>query len=155
MKKYLVLYLWIVVCSTAYASPSLIPEWNNEAGAATKEVLNGTTSKSTNDRIIEQSNKLEKSTCNATTLWNQMKAWLPTRSMLICLFAYLLKTATWLTSVIGMFMIVYAWYLYAISAFWTDETWKSQKMIKNVIIWIFIISISFWLYLLIDFIFLR
>jgi hypothetical protein len=71
------------------------------------------------------------------------------------LLAYLLKLWTQLTMLIGLFMIIYAGYNYALSAFWKDESADGQKKIKNVMIGIFIISISYWLYRLIDYTFLQ
>lgn len=134
---------------------SIIPQAEWDTSQYTQEVLKNCKSKSVNDCIAEQAKAIEWGKCSNQTIAVQLKTWLVTRNSIVCLLAYLLKLWTQLTMLIGMFMIIYAWYNYALSAFWKDESTDWQKKIKNVAIWIFIISISYWLYRLIDYTFLQ
>lgn len=78
-------------------------------------------------------------------LWNQFMSGIMNWDTILCLAAQVVRFISNMALVVWAAMIVYAWYMYAMSVFWDSAWWvgKGNEAIKRAIIWIVIIIFSY------------
>ena len=74
---------------------------------------------------------------------DQLASWIMTRDTLLDYVVYLIKFLSQVWLVIWTAMILYAWYLYATTIFWSWDATKWKKAIKDAIIWVVVIIFSY------------
>lgn len=75
-------------------------------------------------------------------VWTQMATWIMNWDTIINYIAYLVRFLSQLALVIWAWMIIFAWYKYAMQVYW----WKAQDWataIKDAIIWIIVVTFAY------------
>ena len=76
-------------------------------------------------------------------LWDQLASGVMTRNTLLDYIVYIVKFLSQIGILIGVVMIIYAGYLYAISFADAGNMGKGKKAIINAIIWVLVIAFSY------------
>lgn len=129
----------------------LIPEADNEtaADAVSKALLEVKPEESFRDVYNSGAKRLE------NDLGAQIRAWVFSRNSILQIGVYILRFVMQLALVVGSAMLIRSWYTYALVALWAREKpEEASKAIKNALIWLFIISISYTLIRLLQMAFL-
>lgn len=143
MKKiivYIFLLLFWVNFVLANNSFQLIPESNDvEAGkTAISWLLNINTDEDFRDKYNAEAKK------NQNDLGQQIQTWIFSRNSILQIGVYILRFIMQLALVIWAAMIIKSGYTYALAAMGAqDKPEEVSKPIKNAVIWLFIISISY------------
>jgi len=84
----------------------------------------------------------EKAEKTKNDIWAQMSSWIMDWDTIINYIAYLVRFLSQLALVIWAWMIIFAWYKYAMQVYW----WKAQDWataIKDAIIWIIVVTFAY------------
>lgn len=76
-------------------------------------------------------------------VWDQFASWVFTRTTILDYLVYLIKFLSQAWLLIWACMIIYAWYIYASSAFMWWDVWWGKKAITNAIIWVLVVVFSY------------
>lgn len=157
MKKF---FLWCLFLFTFWPNLSgvfaqefeLIPKANDSKWQSEVEKLWETNS---NKNFSEKYNRAAEELLNewwegnldgaCKWLWNQFASGILNRDTIICLAAQIVRFISNMAMVIGALMIIYAWYIYAMSVFNSNAfgVGKWHTAIKYAIIWIVVVILSY------------
>ncbi len=78
-------------------------------------------------------------------LGNQFASWIMNRDTILCLATQIVRFVSNMAMVVWALMIIYAWYIYAMSVFNSDAfgVWKWHEAIKRAIIGIVVVILSY------------
>lgn len=74
---------------------------------------------------------------------SQMASWIITRDTILLLVVRIVKFVSNAALVVGSLMVIYAWYLYVMSAIAWDQTSQANEAIKDAIIGIVVVIFSY------------
>jgi hypothetical protein len=74
---------------------------------------------------------------------SQMASWIVTRDTILLLVVRIVKFVSNAALVVGSLMVIYAWYLYVMSAIAWDQTSQANEAIKDAIIGIVVVIFSY------------
>lgn len=76
-------------------------------------------------------------------LGSQIASWVVTRDTILLLVTSIVKFVSNAALVVWSLMVIYAWYLYIMSAIAWDQTSKANEAIKDAVIWIVLVIFSY------------
>lgn len=76
-------------------------------------------------------------------LWSQIASWIVTWDTIMLIVTRIVKFVSNAALVVWSLMVIYAGYLYIMSAIAGDQTWKANEAIKDAIIWIVLVIFSY------------
>ncbi len=142
MKKTLFIILTFISLTTAityWQNPDfeIIPQATDDVSSDVKNIWEEW------GKVRENYNKKAEDYQTKWAIWNAMASWVFTRSTIIDYIVYLIRFLSQLGLLIWAVMIIYAWYIYASSAFTGKDASWGKKAITNAIIWVLIITFSY------------
>lgn len=132
--------VWLSSALFANNSFQIIPESNDPKAwtDAVKELTTLQWDKNFRDEYNKKANE------NKSDLGQQIQTGIFSRNSILDIWVYILRFIMQIALVIGAAMIIKSWYTYALAAMWAqDKPEEVSKPIKNALIGLFVISISY------------
>lgn len=139
----IVFLAWIFGSISANNSFQLVPEAKNKAAEdkadeLTQNLLSWWSEQNFRDEYNKWANELK------WDLGAQIRSWIFSRDSVLNVGVYILRFIMQIALVIGATMIIKSGYTYVLAAMWaSDKPEDVSKPIKNALIWLFVISISY------------